>query len=822
MKNIKSMAWWKKLGWVAALTFLAATLLVFSRPVPAGAMVEDEKTNGAQKEDHLPGEVLVKFKNIIAPSERGQFHAENEVDVLSRIPGIGVDRIKSRKGESTEALLNRYRKNPFVEYAEPNGLFHVTLTPDDPRFLELYGLHNTGQSGGTIDADIDAPEAWDLQTGNSDIIVADIDTGVDFNHPDLAANIWTHPGEIPDNGIDDDGNGFIDDVRGWNFVGNNNNPLDDHGHGTHTSGTIAAVGNNGVGVVGVSWRAKIMPVKFLSASGSGTFEAAASAIIYSANMGARLSNNSWGCGPSPGCFSQTVEDAIAFANSKGMLFVVAAGNSNNNNDVTITYPCTSNQPNVVCVAATDRNDQKASFSNYGATTVDLGAPGVSTLSTVPMESCLLCDPSGYRLLSGTSMATPHVTGAAALVLTQSPTWTAVQLKSAILTSVDPIPALAGRTVTGGRLNVDRAIRFQPGPQPDLMMTAVSGPTSGQTGDTIIISDTVTNQGAGQASPFSVGLYLSTDATVTTADTRVGTRSVNGLEVGASSSGSTSVTLPIGLTPGTYFIGAIADFNDQILEENESNNALTGHTIDITAGPTGPDLVMTAVSGPASGEKGGTITLANTVCNKGPGSAGFFYVGLYFSTDATIVTTDPRLGERFVSGLAPGDCSNANTTVTLSGLTPGTYYIGAIADSFSQVQEDNETNNSLAGDTITVIIGEDLVMTAVSGPASGQRGGAITLSDTVNNQGVGQAGAFYVGLYLSTDATITAADTRLGERFVNGLAAGASSSGSTSVTLPNSLTPGTYYLGTIADFINQIPEDDEANNGLTGDTINITP
>lgn len=304
--------------------------------------------------DRVPGDALVKFKGGVTADQKNQIHAEIDAEVLSEIPELRVDRVKSKRGESTEALLKRYKANPNVEYAEPNGLFHVQLAPNDPRFSELYGLNNTGQTGGAVDADIDAPEAWDIQTGSNGVVVADIDTGVDYNHPDLAANMWTNPGEIPGNGIDDDGNGYIDDARGWNFVSNNNNPFDDFGHGTHTVGTIAAVGNNGVGVVGVTWRAKIMSVKFLDAGGSGSFANAALAIIYAANMGAKLSSNSWGCGPNAGCFSQVVEDAIAYANSKGSLFVVAAGNAyGNNNDVTITYPCTANQPNVICVAATD-------------------------------------------------------------------------------------------------------------------------------------------------------------------------------------------------------------------------------------------------------------------------------------------------------------------------------------------------------------------------------------------------------------------------------------------------------------------------------------
>ncbi len=293
----------------------------------------------------------------------------------------------------------------------------------------------------------------DRQAGSSSVIVANIDTGVDYNHPDLAANIWTNPGEIPGNGIDDDGNGYVDDVRGWDFANNDNDPMDDQGHGTHTAGTIAAVGNNATGVTGVAWRAKIMPLKFITASGSGTSLGAAQAILYAASMGAKISSNSWGGGG----FSQTIENAINTANQSGMLFVTAAGNANANNDTTVSYPCNSTLPNVLCVAATDHNDQKASFSNYGAVNVDLGAPGVSILSTVPAGTCGMCNSSGYRYASGTSMATPHVSGAAALLRAQLPSLTPVAVKNILMQSVDPIAALSGKMVTGGRLNISKAV-----------------------------------------------------------------------------------------------------------------------------------------------------------------------------------------------------------------------------------------------------------------------------------------------------------------------------------------------------------------------------
>ncbi|MEQ6342054.1 MAG: S8 family serine peptidase [Gammaproteobacteria bacterium] len=404
----------------------------------------------------MHGEVLVKFRNkplANIANETAAIHAALGAQAVTTLPFVHIQRVRGLRGQSTEALMQAYASRADVEYVEPNIIFHTQVTPNDPRFSELWGMNNVGQTGGTPDADIDGPEAWDRQTGSANVIVASIDTGVDYNHPDLAGNIWTNPGEIPGNGIDDDGNGYVDDVRGWDFANNDNDPMDDQGHGTHTAGTIAAMGNNATGVTGVAWRAKIMPLKFLTASGSGTSLGAAQAILYAANMGAKISNNSWGGGG----FSRTIENAITTANQRGMLFVVAAGNANANNDTTVSYPCNSTLSNVLCVAATDHNDQKTSFSNYGAVNVDLGAPGVSILSTVPTGTCRLCNSSGYRYLNGTSMATPHVSGAAALVRAQFPNLTPVAVKNLLMQSTDPIAALSGKVVTGGRLNISKAL-----------------------------------------------------------------------------------------------------------------------------------------------------------------------------------------------------------------------------------------------------------------------------------------------------------------------------------------------------------------------------
>ena len=288
-------------------------------------------------------------------------------------------------------------------------------------------------------ANIKAPGAWGATTGKPELVVAIIDTGIDYTHPDLAANIWTNPGETAGDGKDNDGNGYVDDVHGYDFANNDGDPMDDHFHGTHTAGTVGAVGNNGVGVAGVNWQVKLMALKFLGASGSGSVSGAVSALEYAVKMQVRLSNNSWGGGG----YSQALYDAIKNSQVIGHVFVAAAGNSGVNSDLQPAYPASYDLDNIISVAAIDSSDNLASFSNRGVVTVDLAAPGVSVLSTVLG--------GGYASYNGTSMATPHVTGAAALALGLHPDWDYARLKHQILATTRPVPALAGRVLTGGVL-----------------------------------------------------------------------------------------------------------------------------------------------------------------------------------------------------------------------------------------------------------------------------------------------------------------------------------------------------------------------------------
>jgi subtilisin family serine protease len=324
-----------------------------------------------------------------------------------------------------------------------------TLFPSDTYFSLMPGLHQAS------DADIDAPEAWGIQSDCRATPVAVIDTGIDLTHPDLGASLWSNPREIPGNGVDDDGNGYADDVRGWNFVDGNASPQDDMFHGTHVAGTIGAAGNNSQGVTGICWRARLVALKVLDGDGSGFQSDTVQALHYARLAGIRVVNYSAGSND----FSQSFSDAVAQSVSAGMLVAAAAGNDAEDNDSTAEYP--ANYPGVISVAATDDQDQLAGFSNYGATSVDIAAPGQEIASTYPVVPTQAMEdygiPEEYGTSDGTSMATPHVAGALALIWSVRPELSAAQVRDALLSGADTRGALSGKVAGSRRLNLRRAL-----------------------------------------------------------------------------------------------------------------------------------------------------------------------------------------------------------------------------------------------------------------------------------------------------------------------------------------------------------------------------
>lgn len=437
------------------------------------------QTLPALEANYVPNEVLVKFHENIAEisSLRSaivqvqgtviNYHkhqidtAEWDMAVPSTRSFISFPwlvRLRVPEGLGTDRAISILKDSPFVEWAEPNGIVKATTTPNDTYFTTLWGLYNTTQSGGTSRADIQAPEAWDVVTDSPDVVVAVVDTGIDYTHPDLNDNIWINSGEYGSgketNGIDDDDNGYIDDWHGWDFVNDDNDPMDDNSynyvyHGTHVAGIIGAEGNNNYGVTGVTWDVQLMPLKVLNYRGQGTDADVISAIDYALAKSVPISNNSYG-GPT---YNASLLYALQAARSAGHLFVAAAGNLGINCDGTEKeYPASYNPDNIISVLATADDDTKPNWSNYGATTVDVGAPGGEddTQNNYNINSTM--PGPDYQYEDGTSMAAPYVAGTAALALARIPGLTYIQIKTRIIDDADYKAALNGKCVANGRLN----------------------------------------------------------------------------------------------------------------------------------------------------------------------------------------------------------------------------------------------------------------------------------------------------------------------------------------------------------------------------------
>ncbi|EPX65171.1 peptidase S8 and S53, subtilisin, kexin, sedolisin [Cystobacter fuscus DSM 2262] len=421
---------------------------------PGGAPREPVHPEMSVERGYVEGELLVRFRE---PAQAGALAALEAapgariVHSYESLPGLRVIRLP--RGADMEQALAAYQRDPRVLYAGRNAIYSIDSTPrtpGDPLFGGLWGMNNTGQDGGSAGADIGAPQAWGLTTGSSEVVLALIDSGMDYTHPDLAANVWWNPGEIPGNGRDDDANGYVDDVHGINAITGTGDPLDDGNHGTHVAGILGAAGDNGLGVTGVNWNVKLIACKFLDKTGNGAESDALKCMDYLWRLKTRAqhpvhivaTNNSWSC-RSQSCNSDPMRQAIQKHLGAGMLFVAAAGNVNANIDVAESWPAKHQLPNMLVVAATDRKDARWNLSSYGRHTVHLGAPGVDILSTVPGNA--------YQSFNGTSMAAPHVTGVAGLLATQDPTRDWKAIRNLLLAGGRAIPGLSGVTLTGRRL-----------------------------------------------------------------------------------------------------------------------------------------------------------------------------------------------------------------------------------------------------------------------------------------------------------------------------------------------------------------------------------
>jgi len=467
--------------------------------IPAG-----ESMMSAEGALYYSNEVIVR-RHLDMTHEEFEYH----LDVLQAVPvdvsDTAHERVLLPPTVTADEAVSYLLSMEAVESAERNYVVEAIATPNDPQYDALWGMKA-----------IKAEAAWDISTGSVEVLVAVSDTGVDYTHVDLADNAWTNPNEIPDNGIDDDNNGYVDDVYGWDWANGDNDPMDDHYHGTHCAGTVGATGNNGEGVAGVSWTVKIAALKFLTASGRGSLWGATQSILYGASIGADVVSASWGCG---GCKTTYIEEAIDELGAQGGLFVAAAGNNASNNDNLPFFPAAHTNDNLVAVAATQSSGGLAWFSNYGSESVDVAAPGHGILSTMPGNN--------YGKLSGTSMAAPHVSGMAALLKATNPKATPVEIRQALIDSSDPDSKVAGKVVANGTVNL-YALLNEMDPPPKAPKELVATPSGS---DAVRLSWTApTNDDLAMYRVrwgFASGVY-SEDATVPAAESTV---VLEGLESG---------------------------------------------------------------------------------------------------------------------------------------------------------------------------------------------------------------------------------------------------------------------------------------------------
>lgn len=412
----------------------------------------------------VAGEVVVKIKKGQVNNFLSQKNLGAAVKKQMKLISGDYLLLKSHD-KSAVALTHQLKRQAEVEYVEPNFIYQTikknigvtellngeVQTANDPRFGALWGLHNTGANEpdrfgnvstvtGVAGADVNAQKAWEITKGSRDVVIAVIDTGIDYNHPDLVNQMWVNEGEIPGDGIDNDGNGYIDDIHGWNAALDNGNPMDGNDHGTHCAGTIGAEHNNGIGVAGVMGDVRMMGIKFLTDEGGGSLADAVEAIDYATKMNVDIMSNSWGGGG----YSQALYDSIQAAYEKGILFVAAAGNDGTNNDSRPSYPANYDVPNVISVASHTAQNSLSSFSCYGKRTVHIAAPGSNVLSTTPKNT--------YKVFSGTSMATPHVSGVLGLLVAQEGRLAVEEVRERLMKTSVPAKAYARKIASGGRVD----------------------------------------------------------------------------------------------------------------------------------------------------------------------------------------------------------------------------------------------------------------------------------------------------------------------------------------------------------------------------------
>jgi subtilisin family serine protease len=842
---------------------------------------------------YKPGELIVKFKKDGLPEQQAKVHKKNKSRKIKKFEKVGVEVVALDPSISVAKAVELYKADPAVEYAEPNfELQALDTLPNDPSFSQLWGLNNTGQThgsrynglvAGTPDADIDTMAAWDITTGSSDVVVAVIDTGIEYSHEDLAANMWKNEIELNGQpGVDDDGNGYVDDIYGIDTVNGDSDPHDDHFHGTHCAGTIGAVGDNGIGVAGVNWNIQLMSCKFLGSAGVGYTADAVECLDYIKDMKDRgvnvvATSNSWGCN-SFFCQSYALQEAIRAQMDSDILFITAAGNENEDNDRNYSFPANYDIPNIITVAATDHNDERATFSNWGRRSVHVGAPGVEIYSTMLRDT--------YGFLSGTSMATPHVAGLAALLKGDNPGRDWIDIKNLILAGGDSIDTMINTTISGKRINAEgsltcvneslfsivQAPAFDPDYQPPYL-SALSiqcnnpvGPVAISNCDQVVA--TMLDDGVAPDQAAGDGIF--TTAWTPADSTRLFFSSPAGSETvyGVFDVGFSSITPQTPAEPGLPItIQAIAygqpcetapefrfevtypDASTQVICDWQEANTCVW---DTTGKSGGEYLLKVKARLNTSGAEVMTSETYQLTVDTPTFSINDVTAAEYGGNNSTAVEQGNAAFTVSLSRSSVDTCtvnyqsSNGTATASLdfeavSGtliFNPGertkTIDVPILDD---EVNEDDETFSVMldspsgpaviSDDTGTGTIIDDLldgpidlVMSDVSF-VSGE-GTSLTLHNTVENQREENAEGFYVGFYLSVDNIITTDDLFLGHRIINSLAANASNTADTLVWLPYQFVSGVYYIGAIADYRNWVDETDESNNSYTGVSMQVPP
>ena len=618
---------------------------------------------------------------------------------------------------SLEALpnaLDTAADQPGALAVEPDYVRQAILVPNDPKYLDgtLWGLNQTS------DADIDAPEGWNVRSSAGAVIVAVIDTGIKTTHQDLAANMWRNSAEIAGNKIDDDANGFVDDIFGCDAYNNDGDPTDDQGHGSHCAGTIGGTGNNGIGVTGVAWGVKLMGCKFLSATGSGADSDAVRCIDYARSKGAKVLSNSWGGGGA----GVSLQAAIERTRTAGLIFVAAAGNDGINTDISPSYPASLATDNIVSVAATTRTDTLASFSNYGSVTTDLGAPGDGIYSTVSTSD------TAYATYSGTSMATPHVAGVLALLMAQFPTESYSSIITRLMNGTDKIPALAGKTKSGGRLNLANALLGTTPPTPvrpanDAFASAVATSTATWTltgNNTDGTSETGEPAHAGSAAAKSVWWTFTAPIS--------GTCTVRTL-------GSTFDTV-LAVYTGTS-VGALR----AVVSNDNSSSTVLDSTVSFAA--VGGTIYQIAVDG-KSGTSGAIQLSASLLAGVAPANDNFaaatVLTGTTFSVSGSNIGATLQTGEPKHAGVRGGKSVwwswTAPSTGTFTLATTGSsfdttlaIYTGSAVNSLAVLKSNDDQSSRLRTSKVVVsVVSGTTYRIAVDGYRAAA--GAITLSGSL--------------------------------------------------------------------------------------------